>query len=211
MALPATHIRFALDLAPIYPVKHLNRYIAGSLYPDSRWLTGVERLKSHGRRYFEPDFPNSDYTYGIHVHCVCDAIQSQLFEAHLPGLRDLEGQDRWVYLSAAKMLQDRFDTQAFDCQDCLRFLNYAENPNQEDPARVLAFNRIVQGVYGQKAILEADDYYRLWVQVGLLPKTAAATTREMERLAGEESTVQFIRGAYERMRQAQRPPPGHEY
>lgn len=65
MALPATHIRFALDLAFRYAVKQLDRYVAGSLYSDGRWLTGVDRLISHDRRYAVPDFPDSDYTRGI--------------------------------------------------------------------------------------------------------------------------------------------------
>jgi hypothetical protein len=106
MALPATHIRFALDLVHRFPIENTARYISGTLYPDSRRLTGVDRLKSHASRYLEPDFPDSEYTYGIHIHCVCDLVQSQVFEERLPGLQGLEDQARWLYLSAAKMIQD---------------------------------------------------------------------------------------------------------
>ena len=84
MALPATHIRFALDLAHRFPIEKMARYISGTLYPDSRWLTGVDRLKSHAERYLEPDFPSSEYTHGIHIHCVCDVVQSHVFEEGLP-------------------------------------------------------------------------------------------------------------------------------
>jgi len=106
MALPATHIRFALDLVHRFPIDNTAQYISGTLYPDSRWLTGVDRLKSHTDRYLEADFPDSEYTYGIHIHCVCDMVQAQVFEESLPGLQGLEDQARWLYLSAAKMIQD---------------------------------------------------------------------------------------------------------
>jgi hypothetical protein len=75
-----------------------------TLYPDSRWLTGVDRLKSHAGHYLEPDFPSSEYTYGIHIHCVWDKIQSQVFEELLPELQGLNSFDRWSFLSAAKMI-----------------------------------------------------------------------------------------------------------
>lgn len=41
MALEATHLRFALDLLPKLEVKDINDYLAGSIYPDSRYTTGI--------------------------------------------------------------------------------------------------------------------------------------------------------------------------
>lgn len=199
MALPATHIRFALDMADRLPVGHLDRYVAGTLYPDSRWLTGVNRLKSHDERYLEISFPTSDYTLGIHIHCVCDKLQSCVFEAALPGLKNLAGQDRWVYLSAAKMVQDRLDMQVFDMQACLPFLNYAENPNQEDVQDVRAFNRIIQNAYQFKPVLDFQDYYNLWVNVTLSPLKAAEMIRMMQTIAKDEQLVERIQQAYDEM------------
>lgn len=196
MALPATHIRFALDLAHRFPITYLDRYIAGTLYPDSRWLTGVDRLKSHDQKYLTPDFPGSEYTYGIHIHCVCDRIQSLVFAERLPGLAGLNDQDRWVYLSAAKMIQDRFDMQEFDLQSCLPFLTYAETPNYEDVKGVLAFNRIIQNAYRHKQQLDFQDYFDLWVHVSLSPDTAAEMVSEMRRMAGDEDLVQLIKNSY---------------
>jgi len=196
MALPATHIRFALDLAHRFPITYLDRYITGTLYPDSRWMTGVDRLKSHHRRYLSPDFPDSEYTYGIHIHCVCDKIQSRVFEEWLPGPADVNDQARWVYLSAAKMIQDRVDMQAFDMQACLPFLSYAENPNQEDIHGVMMFNRIIQNAYRYKQQLDFQDYFDLWVHVGLPPDKAAEMISEMQRMAGDEDLVQLIKKSY---------------
>jgi hypothetical protein len=197
MALPATHIRFALDMADRFPVEHLDRYIAGTLYPDSRWLTGVARLKSHDPRYLESIFPFSDYTLGIHIHCMCDKIQSGIFEATLPGLAGLLDQERWVYLSAAKMIQDRLDMQAFDMQTYLPCLDYAENPNQEDIQRVRVFNRIIQSAYHLKTGMNFQDYYNLWVHVTLSTAMAAAMVREMERLSADNGLVERIKQSYD--------------
>ena len=199
MALPATHIRFALDMAHRFPIRHMDRYIAGSLYPDSRWLTGIDRLQSHAARYLEADFANSEYTYGIHIHCVCDKIQSQVFEAGLPGLEGLADSARWVLISAAKMVQDRFDMQAFDLQACLPFLAYAENPNQEDVGRVKTFNQIIQNAYLNKNTLDFQDYYMLWVQVSLSADTAAEMVRKMKKMTGDDEMVYFIKQVYTEM------------
>jgi hypothetical protein len=196
MALPATHIRFALDSVHRFPITYLDRYIAGTLYPDSRWLTGVDRLKSHDQKYLTPEFPDSEYTYGIHIHCVCDKIQSLVFAERLPGLADLDDQDRWVYLSAAKMIQDSFDMQEFDLQACLPFLAYAENPNDEDVNAVLAFNRIIQNAYRHKKRFDFQDYFDLWVHVSLSPDTAAQMVSEMKRMAEEDDLVQLIKKSY---------------
>lgn len=41
MALEGTHIRFALDVGDKYNIKDLGKYISGTLYPDSRYITGI--------------------------------------------------------------------------------------------------------------------------------------------------------------------------
>ena len=199
MALPATHIRFALDLKDRFPVENVARYISGTLYPDSRWLTGVDRLKSHDHRYLEPDFWDSEYTLGIHIHCMCDSIQEHIFASSLPGLQNLEDQARWLRLSAAKMIQDRFDMQQFDIQSCLPFLEYAENPNHENIDSVKAFNRIIQNSYKDKNALDSQDYFNLWIQVGLSADTAGEMVREMEGMATDNITVRAIEDSYGKM------------
>ena len=199
MALPATHIRFALDLKHRFPIDNLARYISGTLYPDSRWLTGVDRVQSHSDRYLEPDFPNSEYTYGIHIHCVCDSVQTRTFAARLPGLQNLDDHARWLRLSAAKMIQDRFDMQRFDLQAYLPFLDYAESPNNENIDRVRAFNRRIQNRYNQKKRLDSQDYYNLWIDVGLPPDAAGEMIREMERMTKDTASIQVVKRSYDEM------------
>jgi hypothetical protein len=199
MALPATHIRFALDLRHRFPIENVASYISGTLYPDSRWLTDVDRFTSHASRYLEPDFPDSEYTFGIHIHCVCDSIQTDTFESCLPGLRGLEDQARWIYMSAAKMIQDQLDMKHFDLQAYLPFLDYAENPNQENIDSVKAFNRIIQHSYKDKKKLDSQDYYHLWTQVGLPADTAGEMVREMERMALDNIAIRMIEGCYGKM------------
>ena len=68
MALQATHIKFALDLQAKYNVKNLEKYISGANYPDSRFLTGVGREKTHDLDSLE--LLDSDFKKGWHNHLI---------------------------------------------------------------------------------------------------------------------------------------------
>ena len=57
MALAATHIRLAIDMAGRYPIKRFSEFISGTIYPDSRWLTGIDRDLTHGPALFAKGFP----------------------------------------------------------------------------------------------------------------------------------------------------------
>lgn len=46
MPLEATHIRFALDLLNKYKIKNIDQYIAGAVYPDSHYITGIKKFNS---------------------------------------------------------------------------------------------------------------------------------------------------------------------
>jgi hypothetical protein len=109
MALPATHIRFAAAIADRFGMSDSNAYYSGTLYPDSRWVSGVARNKTHDQRFLSPDFPSDDFTRGWHVHCVCDRIQAEIHDEILGDLSMMTVNARWVRLSAAKVVQDIAD------------------------------------------------------------------------------------------------------
>ena len=57
MALEATHIRFAFDLKDVYDVSDIDAFVSGSIYPDSRYVTGIDRLATHPEGYLnDPEF-----------------------------------------------------------------------------------------------------------------------------------------------------------
>lgn len=47
MSLGATHIRFALDLRDRYQVQDIEKYLSGTIYSDSRYVTKIDRNLTH--------------------------------------------------------------------------------------------------------------------------------------------------------------------
>lgn len=85
MALEATHIRFAFDLKAIYGVQDIERYISGAIYPDSRYITGVDRLITHPEHYRDWDLKNiNDFQKGWFAHLLADDIQREIIKEFLP-------------------------------------------------------------------------------------------------------------------------------
>jgi hypothetical protein len=104
MALPATHIRFAAVIAKRLAVTDMGAYLSGTLYPDSRWVTGIDRQQTHGRRCLDPGFACDDFTAGWHIHCLCDCIQGDIHGGLLDGLSEMTPDARWIRMSAAKII-----------------------------------------------------------------------------------------------------------
>jgi len=199
MALAATHMRLALDMADKYPVKSLSKFISGTIYPDSRWITGIDRSLTHGGRFLQKNFPKSDFTYGWHIHCLCDHIQAQLYADLFPDIPALDRQQRWILLSAAKVIQDRHDMLQFDLQGSIDLLNYAENPAGEDIQMVKKFNMLIRETYKGRDKEFPPDYFRLWTGVGLESIVVAKLVDEVEKLLSDTRQVLEIKSTYARM------------
>ena len=202
MALPATHIRFALDLVDHLPVGSRQAYLAGTLYPDTRWLTGLGREATHAEIHLQPRFATSDFRWGWHVHCRCDQIQSALMQQTFPELTELDEGPRWVYLSALKMIQDKGDLAAVDMAGEMTGLAPVETPNNEDPERISAYYDGVRDIYGSKRQMVPEDYRRLWQMVGLPSERLAAIMEDMALLSDDDEKGERIRSLFPRMRAA---------
>ncbi len=196
MALAATHIRLALDMADRTPVKDLPQFISGTIYPDSRWLTGINRNLTHGGCFLQKDFARSDFTYGWHVHCLVDHVQTRLYKTLFPDAEAMDRQQRWILLSAAKVIQDRHDLDKFDLQGGIALLNYAEAAAGEDIQLVRAFNRIIRETYKDRDKNRLPDYYNLWTGVGLDPIVAAKVMDQVQKLLSDTRLVSEIESTY---------------
>lgn len=199
MALAATHMRLALDMADRYPVNNFSEFISGTIYPDSRWITGIDRNLTHDDRFLQKDFPKNDFTYGWHVHCLCDHIQSRLYADLFPDTRTLDRQQKWIRLSAAKATQDRHDMLKFDLQGSIDMLNYTENPSGEDIQQVGKFNMLIRETYKDCDENHVPDYYRLWTGVGLEPGLAAKLMDEVKKILSDTRQVFKIESTYAQM------------
>ncbi|WP_319524054.1 hypothetical protein [uncultured Desulfosarcina sp.] len=199
MALPATHIRFAVTLAEQLGVANLPAYLSGTLYPDSRWLTGLEREHTHDRRFLEPGFATDDFSLGWHIHCVCDHIQGGIHGDLFDGLLQLSPDERWIRVSAAKAVQDANDAAKCEISRYLPLLTDNRTPNGESGEGVGAYLELVSRVYSRGVLPAWSDYAALWAGVGLDRQRIARIQEEVERIMADEISVNNLYDVFEQM------------
>ena len=145
MALASSHIRFAIDIQNKMGVTNVCDYVLGSIYPDSRYVTKIDRHLTHPLKEYQtdPTFKKDDFRKGWYTHLLCDDIQYALITELFPevGESDSGEQDsKWVKRTSVKILQDIEDAKSFDIQKYLGCLSEARNPNREDIEKVKFFN-----------------------------------------------------------------------
>jgi DNA-binding transcriptional MerR regulator len=172
MPLEATHIRFALDLQNKYKIKDLGQYLAGTIYPDSHYLTGIDRELVHGNRFLLPGFATNDFNMGWQVHQICDLVfdiivEKRLFSNLFSINHRLYNEQNWIILTALKAIQDMNDVQLFDIQKYLELIQYAHNPNGENIAGVDNYNKIVINRYKNKAFTTVEENIDILLKLGV--------------------------------------------
>jgi len=114
MALTLTHLRFGQEIMRHLRVSDVAAYYSGIIYPDSRILTGLPRIRTHGEdcpgNPFAPGL--SDFERGWAAHILYD----HLAHPHYFGLspqslspEELVGDLRrstWIYITAIKTVED---------------------------------------------------------------------------------------------------------
>lgn len=199
MALPATHIRFALAVADRLRIADPGAYLTGTLYPDSRWVTGIDRKLTHSPQCIDPGFATDDFSLGWHVHCRCDRIQGEIHDDLLEGLSELTPAQRWIRVSAAKVVQDMNDAKQGDIGAHLAVLNHARTPCGESPDKVAAYFGFVQRAYRSSTPPAWRDYVRLWTNVGLDRLRIERIERQVEKIMRDSQLVGAIHVAFDRM------------
>ena len=199
VALPATHLRFAAALADQLAVSDWEAYISGTLYPDSRWVTGVARHKTHDMRFLDPAFATDDFTRGWHIHCVCDQIQGDIHAEFLGDLALLTPEVRWIRMSAAKVIQDMHDAADGKLSDYLPLLKSCRTPNQEYGADIDNYFGFVKQAYHHLSPMDWQDYARLWGQVGLDRSMVLKIEEEMQRMRLDTKLITILSTAFDQM------------
>ena len=187
MALAATHIKFALDLKSTYNPQNEAAYISGSIYPDSRYLTKIDRHLTHN---LETLNPTTDFEKGWQNHLVCDKIQGLMMNKHLPDEfnsdknKMKQGNDFWVRRTALKIIQDIEIINSFDIKKLLPLLDYIETPNNESITKMKRYNQLMQKFYVKKQSI--DGYCNMWSNWGieetLIKKIHTATEKNLKQL-----------------------------
>lgn len=167
MSLEATHIRFALELKDSYQIKNLPAYLAGAIYPDSRYVTTVDRDLTHSNICLQKNWANTDFKKGWQSHYIYDSKHEKVSVLIFPELFNQKNRGHWWLPSTAiKILQDIDDAQSIDIQKYLSCLDYVSNPNGEDITKVKEYNQMVKNIYKNKKSLKVEDYEKF---IRLLP------------------------------------------
>jgi hypothetical protein len=203
MALAATHMRFALDLKDEYRVRDVKKYIAGTIYPDSRYVTGLDRGLTHGEDILEPAFARDDFRKGWQVHELCDMVQYFVFLKTIPLLarhpfREWP-EDRWLDFTAAKTVQDMGDAKKCDLAAYLPCLEYVANPNGEDIEGVRKFNRAVIIRYRGNDAISTASIEGFWDGLGLDRELGAKLRRRTEEFLADKDLTAIIGTVYDKM------------
>lgn len=202
MSLKATHIRFALDLMSGYDVKEKEKYISGCVYPDSRYITGIDRMLTHNDDILNSEFAKDDFRKGWQAHQICDMAHNCAFRQNIPMLdrHDKESgynEERFVEFSAVKVVQDINDMQCFNLQECLEYLEYVHNPNGEDLEKIRSYNKIVADLYKNKKQTTFHDNYVMWRDLGIGENLAKKIMRKAEEFAKNKVLKKQIESCYE--------------
>ena len=200
MALEATHIRFALDLKDIYEVRDVNAFVSGSVYPDSRYITGIDRLATHPEDYLKDrEFKRNDFRKGWHAHLLCDTVQGDLMKELLPTVKSGDGEEVWIERMAIKILQDIDDVKKFDIVKYLPCLAHVENPNGEDTEKMRGYNRIFQEMYADPARVDITSLYEMWGLFGVGDELRVKVKAKAEAFSADASIMLGVGKLYDAM------------
>jgi len=164
MAFEMTHMRFAVDLAPRLDIKDFPSYLAGSIYPDSRYVTKIHRNLTHGEGVPQDPFASDldDFHKGWATHILYDheGIQKYKDLSPWPERKILGFGEEWIFTTAAKLVEDfmSYDSGTVP-NEMIEGLTPPAPLNQEDPVLLASYYEDNKTIYQNRPTL--DDYRRI--------------------------------------------------
>jgi hypothetical protein len=138
MSFQASHLHFAQKVKDVIKPQDLTRYFSGTVYPDSRYITKVDRDKTHTdvginpKRILELD---ADFDKGWQIHLWYDKLGlhhlDQLILNRSWAPADADDVKVWAQLTGAKLVEDLYWWQNTDWNQILPYLKFTNNPNGE--------------------------------------------------------------------------------
>lgn len=169
MAQQMTHLRFAKEIAEHLGVQSMNDYLAGAVYPDTRYFTRLPREKTH-----DDHAPSlfvsglSDFEKGWASHHFYDETSMPLImDLYPPGVPEASpGNWTWLFVIAVKIIEDQQSCKLFDGGlETMRSIRYPLVPHAENQADMQAFLDAQVHLYeqgaGDEAYLELAKHMRL--------------------------------------------------
>lgn len=204
MPLEATHIKCALDLKDVIGVSDVARYIVGTIYPDSRYISGVDRKLTHDKSMIELPFPDDDFKKGWAMHILCDRVGEEVRHALLPELFEGivergQGSEHWIIGTAIKIIEDIHIASTFDIQTYVEMFDYVENPNGESLEKIKEYNDIVRRMYFGKEVIQLKDAVELWTLFGVGDEYVDRITQKTNLFLKDTALVARIYSLYDEM------------
>jgi len=204
MPLPTTHIKYALDVKDRYEVSNLAEYISGTVYPDSRYFTGIDRNLTHNNNLLAPDFATSDFKKGWVVHFLCDKAGNQakgeLFAELLSGANPNDwGTPAWVIKTGLKVVNDIILFKKFDVQPYLAMLNYVESPNGEAREDIESYHQVIRNAFGNKKEVTVVEVKEMWLSFGLEDDMVDSIIQATENILADSEKMSRFDELYGRM------------
>jgi hypothetical protein len=197
MALEASHIRLALDIQDLLGVENIDAYVSGSIYPDSRYVTGIDRIATHPEDYRNDlVFQASDFNKGWYAHLLADEMQQAAMKEILPVTQTGTGLESWIKRSAIKILQDIDDASKFDLAKYLQCLKHIENPNGEDIAKMKEYQDIFPWMYADLMKYNEDIALQMWLKFGVGEENVEKMRITVETYSKDGDIMQGVRGLY---------------
>ncbi|MDD3284902.1 MAG: hypothetical protein PHZ07_04885 [Patescibacteria group bacterium] len=196
----ATHIKFAIDIKDKYQIKDLSQYISGSIYPDSHYITKIDKKLTHNENVLSSDFANTDFKCGWQAHFICDLIQEEISKYILPEIC-FEANDEKSYtgIASIKIVQDMFDVKNFDLNHYLSFLDHVENPNKENINKIIEYNKLIKNTYLNKSECEINDYRRIIEAFSLERNLIEETLKKAQELLNDFEKLEKVKLIYNLM------------
>jgi hypothetical protein len=200
MALEASHIRFALDIKEVLGVTDINAYVSGSVYPDSRYVSGIDRAATHPEDYHkDPMFRTSDFRKGWYAHLLADDIQQECMKEMIPETQTGTGEESWIKRSAIKILQDIEDARLFDLAAYLPCLSHMENPNGEELSAIRRYQEIFPRMYADIGKYDIGAAAEMWRKFGVGDEIAEKMRATAERYSSDPAVMKEVRVLYQAM------------
>jgi hypothetical protein len=159
MPLQASHLKFALDLKDYFKPNDLSLYLAGAIYPDSRYVSGIDRKATHNYDYWlEKFWQGDDFKKGWASHTVSDKAYTKGIRKIFPAWNDFS--EGWVMIenTAVKIIGDMVSLQGLDIKGILGCIKAMPSANNESKEKMEDHLQVIKRCYknGDNAVIE--DY-----------------------------------------------------
>lgn len=195
-------MRFALDLKDRYQVKDLNKYLAGTVYPDTRYTTKINRTLTHPEVSKLEDFAQADdFRKGWFAHLICDKVLNEVTQANFPEIFEYQftyGNDGWIKFTALKVLQDIRDINEFDLEKCLSCFDHLETPNNEN-VDVLAEDRKIWKEMYSNHDGSIDHVINCLIRLGMTKEIGDKIGLQAHAYAKDDRAQDFLERVYSEM------------